>query len=54
MRWLIQYLRSCFCKHDFECITRCDHYWYEDDEMPHKHTYIYRCSKCGYTQKIRF
>ena len=21
MRWLINYIRSCFCKHDWECIA---------------------------------
>lgn len=50
MRWLIDYLKSCFCKHDWEFINKTDHYYYDSDTRPWKHTYIYRCTKCGYMQ----
>lgn len=46
MRWIINYIRSCFCKHEMELLweyripNHC-HYWA-----------IFRCNKCGYTQKI--
>ncbi len=47
MRWLINYIRSCFCKHDWELIldeyicggtSRCK---------------VYRCKKCGYSRKYK-
>lgn len=52
MRWLINYLRSCFCAHDWEQVVV--NRKFEDDRQsrPYKITYLYRCKKCGYTQKI--
>lgn len=54
MRWLINYIRSCFCKHDWECIKMIDHY--DEFSLPNGmvcgHTQVYRCKKCGYVQKI--
>ena len=47
MRWLIDYIRSCFCKHDWELIFHGEvrdggaYYW------------IYRCKKCGYSKKYK-
>lgn len=29
MRWLINYLRSCFCKHDWEMIFDLYYHWYQ-------------------------
>lgn len=45
MRWIINYIRSCFCKHETELL------W----EHTNACTYyaVFRCKKCGYTQKIR-
>ena len=54
MRWLINYIRSCFCKHDWEHIKTINHY----DQFSIRHdmvcgcTYVYRCEKCGYVQKV--
>ena len=49
MRWLINYIRSCFCKHDWELIF--DGYVKGDYES--YHSKVYRCKKCGYSKKYR-
>ena len=57
MRWLINYIRSCFCKHEWELlfdttVRRED----EDGIRCTVHNYTvktYRCKKCGYTQKYK-
>lgn len=53
MRWLINYIRSCFCEHDFELVHKA--YLYDDpgENMPVGILLIYRCRKCGYVQKIQ-
>ncbi len=53
MRWLINYLRQCFCKHDWENLGR--HAYCPGDEaaLPTKTIDVYRCKKCGYVQKIK-
>ena len=49
IRWLINYIRSFFCKHDWELIFHGQvqdgdgHYWNK----------IYRCKKCGYSKKYK-
>lgn len=53
MRWIVNYIRSLFCKHDFEHLISIDLYERSSDTMPCGHKYVYRCKKCGYTQKIR-
>lgn len=49
MRTLINYLRSCFCKHDWEEVKHVVIYdsepFYEDYAIGDKWTY--RCKKCG-------
>ena len=52
MRTLINYLRSCFCNHDFEYIAgvsikECY------ATIPHTIHYTYMCKKCGYVKKIK-
>lgn len=51
MRWVINYIRSCFCKHDWEMIfntfVNCD---------GGAETYsckTYRCKKCGYSKRYK-
>lgn len=46
MRTLINYIRSCFCKHEWELlrITNVKDDW--DDNIGTK--WAYRCKKCGY------
>lgn len=49
IRWLINYIRSCFCKHEWELIfdgtvKDCgSFYWCK----------VYRCKKCGYSKKYK-
>ena len=52
MRWLINYIRSCFCKHEWELIF--NNYFYSQsivtgkmDECPYRTEKVYRCKKCG-------
>lgn len=52
MRYIINYIRQCFCKHDFELLVK-NKYCDEHNKHPHKVTYIYRCKKCGYYYKIK-
>ena len=53
MRWLINYIRSCFFKHDWECIAE-NIEKYEDlkKTIPYERIWIYRCKKCGCRNKI--
>lgn len=52
MRTLINYLRSCFCKHEFELIGHTEVYQNENDKLPHARRQTYLCKKCGYVKKI--
>lgn len=47
MRWLINYIRSCFCKHEWELLSHSvaenpRYSWLLKDEK-----WIYMCKKCG-------
>lgn len=54
MRWLINYIRSCFCNYDWEMLQDHSRYLTSESEMPYKVTRYYRCKKCGYVQKVKF
>lgn len=49
MRWLINYIKSCFCKHEWEMIfnTRVE---YGNEAYFCK---TYRCKKCGYSKRYK-
>ena len=53
MRTLIDYIRSCFCKHDWVLLS------HEEAEVPEYsfslkwNRWIHRCKKCGYTKMYR-
>lgn len=51
MRRLIDYIRSCFCEHDWELI----HVAFVDggDYLDSYHCKVYRCKKCGYSKKYK-
>ena len=49
LRWLINYIRSCFCKHDWELIF----YGQVQDGNGYYWNKIYRCKKCGYSKKYK-
>ena len=50
MRWLINYIRSCFCNHDWELMfegridTGGNNFYYMKG---------YRCKKCGYYKEYK-
>lgn len=47
MRWLINYIRSCFCKHEWELLYDTD-VWEIHPKYPSYHKWVYRCKKCGW------
>lgn len=46
MRWIINYIRSCFCKHEMELL------WEHNRPDSCYYWAVFRCKNCGYTQKI--
>lgn len=48
MRWLVEYFRSLFCKHDFELLDEL-----HLGKPAYDYIYVYRCKKCGYVKKSR-
>lgn len=48
MRWLINYIRSCFCKHDWEMLTHQRVFNENGNIIGEK--WIYRCKTCGYSK----
>lgn len=50
MRWLIQYIRSCFCTHDWELIF--DSYISVDNGETYS-CKTYRCKKYGYSRRYK-
>lgn len=40
-------LKKLFCNHNYQLIDQVEHYVFESDKMPYKHTKIYMCNKCG-------
>lgn len=53
MRWLINYIRSCFCKHEWEQLRKDLAVYGSSLEMPIYYETVYRCKKCGMIQKIK-
>lgn len=53
MKWLIDYIRSCICKHDWVGIR--DTVVYEDEfsKRPIKTMRTYECSKCKAVKRRR-
>lgn len=41
MRWLINYIRSCFCNHDWELLKELKYYNSEYDKRNDMASYIY-------------
>lgn len=55
MRWLISYIHSCFCKHDWELLQQIQ-VWDGDsprDKYPLGTKWVYRCKKCGWHKIIK-
>lgn len=55
MRKLIEYFRSCFCKHDWELLKET--VVYDGDnyaaKLPIGTKWVYRCKKCGWHKIIK-
>ena len=47
MRSIIDYIRSCFCKHELELI-------WENENKELYYWGIFKCKKCGYIKKINY
>ena len=52
MRTLINYLRSCFYKHEFEFIKEISVYEDNRASRPYTVRHTYMCKKCGCVKKI--
>lgn len=47
MGWLIDKIRSWFCKHEWECLMeKCPVYDTYYDSRPSYHKWVYVCKKC--------
>lgn len=53
MRWLINYFRSCFCKHEWELLFHTNVHRADDFSEQTYEVKTYRCKHCGYTQKYK-
>ena len=53
MRTIINYIRSCFCKHDWEFLAKVNEYDEFSGNMPSGVKRVYRCRKCGFVQRVR-
>ena len=52
MLWLINYIRSCFCKHEWECLANDLGRYKKGQGFPYEQIWIYRCKKCGCLNKV--
>ena len=50
MRKLINYIRSCFCDHEYELIYETK---VECDSGTTYRVKTYRCRKCGFVQRVK-
>ena len=49
MRWLINYIRSCFCEHEWELIFDV----FVQGTLGNYNCKTYRCTKCGYSKRYK-
>ena len=50
MRRLINYIRSCFCKHDWKLLDKVRMWENENDKYALGTKWTYRCKKCGWVK----
>lgn len=53
MKWLCNYIKECFCNHDFNLLREADVYLMETDKMPMYAKKTYMCKKCGSVKKVK-
>lgn len=54
MRTIIQYLRSLFCKHEWQYLGEIHKYQSDYASRPVSIIRRWRCTKCGYAMKIKY
>lgn len=47
MKWLINYIRSCFCKHKWKCLGVSTVWGNSGEKYPLGNKYTYFCKKYG-------
>ena len=55
MRWIINYIRSCFCKHEWELLHE-NRVWDGSNlhsTRPIGTNWVYRCKECGWHNIIK-
>jgi len=52
MRRVVNYFRSLFCKHHWALLREVEVYRNLIASRPTSIRQVYRCSKCGYVQKV--
>ena len=53
MRWLINYIRSCFCEHEWETLLDGCKVWGSCKTYPDYHKWVYCCKKCKLKKVIK-
>lgn len=48
----LNFLRKTICLHDWEEIKHIADYGRNNDSIPVKHIFLYKCSKCGKFKRI--
>lgn len=54
MKWIINYIRSCFCEHEWELVDDITIRSGEHGGTPIGYKKIYRCKKCGYAKILKY
>lgn len=55
MGWIIDYIRSCFCKHEYDLVEHAVIYDFFDirKQLPIGERMTYICKKCGRVKKVK-
>lgn len=55
MRTVIEYIRQCFCKHQYELLDKATVYDSNDtrNHLPLGERYVYMCKKCGRVKCVK-
>ena len=53
IRWIFNYFRQCFCRHELELIKEIRVFESDSDFMPVSSRKVYFCKRCGYVKRIR-
>jgi hypothetical protein len=53
MKWFINYLRECFCKHEFDRREIATFDQFSSGNRPAYYTIHLECKKCGFHKKYK-